>query len=502
MLRVSSAIFLAVSLALFVLGACEENRHAADGDEYTVPDSEENENDAADLDAEAEGPCEQDTLRCDDNVLMRCKNGEWRHERNCGLDGLICRNATCVEPETDGDLEPDAEPEDEREAPPDTTAPTLISITPGDGALVETSLVRATLVFSEPLNPKEFVPQRDISFDDGCQPFLFQGALEDRDRQITISFAYLIAGTTYTVTVAPNRLQDLAGNLFPGTSFSFTTRGESPADTDRECIQVDTTPPVIAYSQPADRATRVSLDLDSVQVVFSEKLDVEDYDTASNISLVGEDSHTPALSSAWHNGNKILNVTLTGGPNTLHAATRYTLSISEGLTDLAGNPLGAPSIRFTTIGVSDGDLDAEPEAEPDIEIFESEEETEDPVANTGELAATDWPHACKLDPEFYKPEDFPQSVVALWDADKAALTITHANAVYDQAIDDLWADFSQSGLLLELFEMSRRTLPAKGVCPRDVSYRIVNLLPGQFTVKVYPQGSANAFEALGTVPTR
>lgn len=43
------------------------------------------------------GKCEGGSHKCSVNVLMVCRDGSWKEERNCGNEDKVCEDNTCKE---------------------------------------------------------------------------------------------------------------------------------------------------------------------------------------------------------------------------------------------------------------------------------------------------------------------------------------------------------------------------------------------------------------------
>lgn len=145
--------------------------------------------------------------------------------------------------------------------------------------------------------------------------------------------APLAPNTTYTATIT-NSAIDLAGNVLPTTSWSFTT------------VALDITPPSVTNMIPGNGATFIALGT-SVTASFSEEVNPATITpatftlTSASGVVSGAVTFNPAIRAATFTPNVPLS------NNTL-----YTATITTGVTDMAGNALSAPlSWDFTTIRV-------------------------------------------------------------------------------------------------------------------------------------------------------
>ena len=113
---------------------------------------------------------------------------------------------------------------------PDTTAPTVTSITPANGAIAVSRTVNVRAVFSEPMDPATIGTSTFELRGPGGAPVPAAVTYEAAIRRATLNpDATLAAQTTYTATVrggaADPRVKDAAGNpLATDRVWSFTTR--------------------------------------------------------------------------------------------------------------------------------------------------------------------------------------------------------------------------------------------------------------------------------------
>jgi methionine-rich copper-binding protein CopC len=141
--------------------------------------------------------------------------------------------------------------------------------------------------------------------------------------------AALSQGVEYTATVA-STVRDVEGNQM-GSAYSWTFK-----------TVPDTTPPSITNRTPADGATNVATNT-TVTATFSEPIKTSTVDGTS--FRVADPGNTAVAGSFSFNGNTVT-FTPSGG---LNGQTEYTVSLSTGIQDLAGNPLSsATSWSFTT----------------------------------------------------------------------------------------------------------------------------------------------------------
>ncbi|MCK4842370.1 MAG: Ig-like domain-containing protein, partial [Methylococcales bacterium] len=139
----------------------------------------------------------------------------------------------------------------------------------------------------------------------------------------------------YTISV-DSGIKDLAGNLITTTNqTSFTT------------VIVDIIKPRVTTTYPADSATDFAVDID-IQVTFSEEINP---DTATETSItLYDDSGNPLPGSIFTSVTRKISTIFLESP-LLYNKT-YTLKVTKGIKDLAGNELETESITtFTTIAL-------------------------------------------------------------------------------------------------------------------------------------------------------
>ncbi|MET3770439.1 Ig-like domain-containing protein [Arthrobacter nitrophenolicus] len=209
----------------------------------------------------------------------------------------------------------------------DTTAPTLTSTSPADGATGVAATANVTGTFSEAMDSSTLTSST-FTLKNGTTVVPGAVSLDGTSKVATLDPAgNLTAGTIYTATISTGA-KDLAGNaLASAKTWTFTA---------------DATPPTVTATTPGDGATGVAV-ATNVTATFSE---------AMNGSTV-----TPSFT--LKNGTNAVSASVvldsTGNVATLNpaadlaAATTYTATISTGAKDLAGNALAsAKTWTFTT----------------------------------------------------------------------------------------------------------------------------------------------------------
>ena len=200
---------------------------------------------------------------------------------------------------------------------PDTTRPTVESITPANGATDVERSGNIAITFDEPM--KTTVGTVSLN---GMEA-LTGGTWSNSNKTYTVSFSSLAYDTTYTITVTG--FQDEAGNVMTDdSSHSFTTMHEP-----------DTTPPTVESILPANGATDVERS-GNIVITFNEPMKT----TVGTVLLNGRE----ALTGTWSNSNKTYAVSF----SSLAYDTAYTITVT-GFQDTAGNVMTDDSSHsFTT----------------------------------------------------------------------------------------------------------------------------------------------------------
>lgn len=208
---------------------------------------------------------------------------------------------------------------------PETTAPTLVSSTPANGAMGVAVTSTLQLVFSEKMDTASVSIASVPAVDWGA------AAWSAGDTMATFTpVQALAASTAYQLTING---ADLAGNPLSGADVSFTTGSVA-----------DTTAPTVSSTSPAPGATGVSTTAQP-SVSFSEPMAAG---TVMAMTVSPDAGCTPAL-----DGTGTLLTCTTAAP--LAASTQYTVTIAAAQArDLAMNPMAAPfSFSFTTGATAD-----------------------------------------------------------------------------------------------------------------------------------------------------
>jgi len=221
--------------------------------------------------------------------------------------------------------------------PSDTTPPTVSDTSPSNaatGVMLNSSI---SVTFSEAmtnssLNTSSFTLRRTAGGAAITGPVVVSS-----NTAMFVPSANLAASTQYTATIT-TAAKDAAGNaLSANFTWTFTT-GAAP----------DTTPPMVSATSPANAANGVATN-SSVSATFSEAMTNSTLNSG-NFSLVRTAGGAVISGSVNVSGN-----TATFAPSApLSPSTQYTATIDAGVTDAAGNALGADfSWQFTTAAAPD-----------------------------------------------------------------------------------------------------------------------------------------------------
>jgi methionine-rich copper-binding protein CopC len=205
----------------------------------------------------------------------------------------------------------------------DTTAPTLTSSIPSNGASSIAVNADIKLTFSEKMDAASVTVTSDPNSDLGEASWNAEAN--------TVTFdppANLEVSSAYTLSISG---KDVAGNALAATSVQFTTAGDSNPPP-----LADTTAPRIVSSSPTNDASGIAIN-SNIAVTFSEAMD------PSSVAL----SITPNVnlgSASFRSGNATVEF---NPPTDFSGDTTYTVNVSG--KDVAGNALtGSSSFKFKT----------------------------------------------------------------------------------------------------------------------------------------------------------
>jgi hypothetical protein len=217
---------------------------------------------------------------------------------------------------------------------PDTTAPTVVSTTPDPPPATPPTTTTVTATFSEPMDPLTITSSTfTLKTTVGSNPVAGTVAYNQATNTATFTpSAPLANNTEYTATITTGA-KDLAGNpLAANKVFGFKT------------IQ-DTTAPTVNSTTPTNGATNIAVGSD-ITVTFSEAMDPTTINTTTiNLKVTSSSAPVTGVVTLDATG-KIATFNPTGN---LLANTNYTLTVTTGAKDVAGNPLpGTVIVTFTT----------------------------------------------------------------------------------------------------------------------------------------------------------
>jgi hypothetical protein len=211
---------------------------------------------------------------------------------------------------------------------PDLTPPSIVSHTPRSGETGVGIGQPVVVQFSEPMDYSSVMSA--FSWQQGGTPVPFAVDDEDGNTFIFSALRPLDNSTTYTVNI-DGAAQDWAGNSLATTTWMFTTTGI-----------MDTTPPTLVSSTPANGATSVPLST-SLVLTFSEAVEPNSLDEVIVSPQIGNGL------ALWSNGGR----TVTFDPfEDLMADATYNLLVPPGgIKDLAGNGnVGVIQVVWSTGG--------------------------------------------------------------------------------------------------------------------------------------------------------
>lgn len=227
-------------------------------------------------------------------------------------------------------------------APADNTAPTVTGVTPSNGTNNVNVGTDVLITFSEAMD-QATINNTNITVRNTATSSLVAGVVTYNPATFVATFnpdVSLAQGTGYTVTVS-TAVKDVAGNALaaPFTS-TFTTQ---PAP--------DNTAPTIVSVSPANGTTAPPNT--KVYVTFSEPMDPTTINnTTTNITLKVTSSSAAVPGTVTYNAAQ--NMAIFSPTSTLTASTGYTLTVTTGVKDAAGNALAAQATSaFTTTAGAD-----------------------------------------------------------------------------------------------------------------------------------------------------
>ena len=220
----------------------------------------------------------------------------------------------------------------------DTTAPTVVSTVPADGATGVAVAANVTATFSEAMDPATInTTTFSLRLTSGGSALPATVTYNSSNNTATLDpTANLAEGTSYTATITTGARDSFGNPIAAAKTWTFTT--------------VDTTPPTVSSVVPANAALNVATNT-TVRVTFSEPMDPATI-TAATITLRNTVTTALVAGTVTYDVPTRVATFTPGGP--LSNATNYTVTVTTGVRDVSGNALAAPfSSVFTTAAAPD-----------------------------------------------------------------------------------------------------------------------------------------------------
>ena len=223
---------------------------------------------------------------------------------------------------------------------PDNTAPTVIAVSPLNGATNVPTSTTVQVTFSEAMD-QATITSTTVSLKNTVTSAVVTATLayDVGTNRVTLTPSGPLSNATgYTLTVLSGAtgVKDLAGNALAATfTASFTTAAVT-----------DVTAPTIVSRTPANAATNVATNT-NVTITFSEAMDASTINS-TNITIKPTAGGANLTATVTCN-SPCTTATLDPAADLLNN-TNYTVTVTTGVKDLAGNALAANSTStFTTI---------------------------------------------------------------------------------------------------------------------------------------------------------
>jgi hypothetical protein len=223
-------------------------------------------------------------------------------------------------------------------AAPDTTPPTVLSVSPVNAATSVAVTSPVNITFSEAMDAATITAAGNITVKTTATLTPVTGTVTYNAATNVATFTptgSLAFGTSYTVTVTTG-VKDLAGNAMASPFTPTFTTVAAP----------DITPPTVISTVPTNSATNVAINT-TVTATFSEAMDATTISgtTFTLKTTVGGIAVTGTVT--YDVPSKTATFTLS---SPLSNNIGYTATITTGVKDLAGNAMAAPKVvAFTTI---------------------------------------------------------------------------------------------------------------------------------------------------------
>jgi methionine-rich copper-binding protein CopC len=215
----------------------------------------------------------------------------------------------------------------------DTVAPTLTARTPTPGAVDVAVGGNVTATFSEPVTG---VDRTTVTLTGPGGAVSAAVGYDAASRTVTLNpDQNLSAGASYTAALS-GAISDAAGNSLSAAPWTFRTAAATPpADT------ADTAAPTVTGRSPSTNAKNVARTA-NVTATFSETVNGVN---ASTVRLTDKRGSAVAATVTYSDATRTATLDPTAS---LKANTNYRVTLTNGITDLASNRLGAVTWTFRT----------------------------------------------------------------------------------------------------------------------------------------------------------
>jgi hypothetical protein len=225
-------------------------------------------------------------------------------------------------------------------APADNTAPTVTGVNPSNGTNNVNVATDVLITFSEAMD-QATINNTNITVKNTATNSLVSGVVTYNPATFVATFnpdVSLAQGTGYTVTVS-TAVKDVAGNALAAQFTSTFTTQPAP----------DNTAPTIVSISPANGTTAPPNT--KVYVTFSEPMDQTTINN-TNVTLKVTSSSAAVPGTVTYNAAQ--NMAIFSPTSALTPSTGYTLTVTTGVKDVAGNALAAQATStFTTTAGAD-----------------------------------------------------------------------------------------------------------------------------------------------------
>jgi hypothetical protein len=225
-------------------------------------------------------------------------------------------------------------------APADNTAPTVTGVNPSNGTNNVNVATDVLITFSEAMD-QATINNTNITVKNTATNSLVSGVVTYNPATFVATFnpdVSLAQGTGYTVTVS-TAVKDVAGNALAAQFTSTFTTQPAP----------DNTAPTIVSISPANGTTAPPNT--KVYVTFSEPMDQTTINN-TNVTLKVTSSSAAVPGPVTYNAAQ--NMAIFSPTSALTPSTGYTLTVTTGVKDVAGNALAAQATStFTTTAGAD-----------------------------------------------------------------------------------------------------------------------------------------------------